>query len=92
MEMEFTDEFNDFAQGIDIGTRVGLLPFDQLRSDEFVFFDKQFAVGFILCFWKSDIDDFSPKVVCRNDDVFRFEVAVDDAALVHKIQAIAKID
>ena len=86
------DELDDLAEGIDIGTLVALLSFDQFGSDELILFDQQFAVGFVFRFRQSDIDDLGPAVVGRDDNVLGFQVAVDDSPLMHVVQGIADVD
>lgn len=88
----FDNEFDDFAEGVHVGTWVGFFAFEQFGGDEFVFFDEQFVVGFIVAFGQSDVDDFGSEVVGGDDDVFGFEVAVDDAALVHIVKAVAEVE
>ena len=88
----FDDELDDLAHGIDVGALVGFLPFDDFRGDELVFFDEELTVGLVFHFGLADVDDLDAEVIGGDEDILGFEVAVDDASLVHVVEAVAEVD
>ena len=91
-DIPFTDEFHDFAERINVGTGIVVLPLDDFRGDKFHLFDKELTVSILIGFGHADIYQLDTIIIGCNHDVFRHQVTMDHPIAVQILQCVTNLN